>query len=335
MSRSSSVNLPKEGSIERGQVVRIEPYGAFVQFLRDEYSHVRGLVHISQISAVRLDRVEDALSLNDTVWVKVMEIIAPPPPPQDGSDRYKIRLSMKNVAQDGSALETAAEMEAQQQVSQAIEQNLSSSIGMGFARDPMAALVGSTSGNRLVLKKDQQSSTLINGYALVDDTEGELPVEEQHVTEEEPVKPMGRGRGTTLPAWMTKQQQEENGPTRAAEEEESRSRKKSSKRKRSRKKHKSSKGSKRERKHSDDDESEDDKRRRHRRHLKKKRRRRSRSESDDDDDSSRRQRLRHRHSSRERRFSDSENDVQFESVEDAKKLIREIEERRKRSRKQG
>lgn len=40
------MELPTEGSIERGKVSRIEQYGAFVDL--DKYRS-RGLVHISQI----------------------------------------------------------------------------------------------------------------------------------------------------------------------------------------------------------------------------------------------------------------------------------------------
>jgi ribosomal protein S1 len=41
-----AMELPAEGSIERGRVSRIEPYGAFVEL---EKYRSRGLVHISQI----------------------------------------------------------------------------------------------------------------------------------------------------------------------------------------------------------------------------------------------------------------------------------------------
>lgn len=40
------MELPAEGSIERGKVSRVETYGAFVDL--DSY-RIRGLVHISQV----------------------------------------------------------------------------------------------------------------------------------------------------------------------------------------------------------------------------------------------------------------------------------------------
>jgi len=79
---------------------------------------------------------------------------------------------------------------------------LASNIGMSSAIDP---------GN-LILKGKQKGGASFNGYALVDEEEGEdISVQDQinnntmddsqKVTA---VRPMGRGRGTTLPAWMTR-----------------------------------------------------------------------------------------------------------------------------------
>jgi len=53
-----------------GKVVRIAPFGAFVELApgRD------GLLHISQISRERVERVEDVLKLGDEVVVKVLEV---------------------------------------------------------------------------------------------------------------------------------------------------------------------------------------------------------------------------------------------------------------------
>lgn len=60
----------KAGETYTGKVVRIVPFGAFVELLpgRD------GLLHISQISRERIDRVEDVLKLGDEVLVRVIEI---------------------------------------------------------------------------------------------------------------------------------------------------------------------------------------------------------------------------------------------------------------------
>ncbi|HET9394917.1 MAG TPA: S1 RNA-binding domain-containing protein, partial [Nitrospiraceae bacterium] len=71
------------GKIYQGRVVKIMEFGAFVTILpgRD------GLVHISQISDERVERVSDKLKEGDVIRVKVLEV-----------DRQgRIRLSMRNV----------------------------------------------------------------------------------------------------------------------------------------------------------------------------------------------------------------------------------------------
>ncbi len=70
------------GDVVKGKVVRIVPFGAFVQL----EAGIDGLVHISQISANRLEKVEDALRVGDEVEAKVLEVNA---------DKRKISLSIK------------------------------------------------------------------------------------------------------------------------------------------------------------------------------------------------------------------------------------------------
>ncbi len=77
------------GTIYEGPVVKIMEFGAFVSILpgRD------GLVHISQISHERVERVSDCLKEGDIVRVKVLEI-----------DRQgRIRLSMREATQPDAA----------------------------------------------------------------------------------------------------------------------------------------------------------------------------------------------------------------------------------------
>jgi predicted RNA-binding protein with RPS1 domain len=352
---------PPVGSIERGEVMRIEDYGAFVQLER--YRGMRGLVHISQIASTRLEQVTDAISVQDTVWVKVLEVSQEESP--DGRPRHKIRLSMKDASQDGSGQDLGAISQEREQASHALESNLNSTIGMGFARDPMA---GYSSGSRLVMKHEKKDAQVINGYALVDDTEGELPEPpapvnananvNMNVAPIAPKAPMGRGRGTTLPAWMTKQGSDEPGPSKGADKHGSdddshssgrRHRKKKDKSKRKdRKKHSSRKHddrpreSKRSKRHYSEDEEEE------RRHRKRKSHRRSRSSSEDSEKDQDRARRRHRDkrsddSGRDRdrsrleknrdQYSDASDDgIQFQSIEEAKKLIAEIDAKRRESR---
>lgn len=71
------------GKVYQGKVSKLMDFGAFVTILpgRD------GLVHISQISDERVERVSDKLSEGETVFVKVLEI----------DKQNRIRLSMKAV----------------------------------------------------------------------------------------------------------------------------------------------------------------------------------------------------------------------------------------------
>jgi polyribonucleotide nucleotidyltransferase len=71
------------GRIYDGKVVRLMDFGAFVTILPGK----DGLVHISQISNERVEKVSDKLAEGDDVKVKVLEV-----------DRQgRVRLSMKEV----------------------------------------------------------------------------------------------------------------------------------------------------------------------------------------------------------------------------------------------
>jgi len=73
------------GRIYEGKVTRLMDFGAFVTILpgRD------GLVHISQISEERVEKVSDKLKEGDLVRVKVLEV----------DKQGRVRLSMKAVDQ--------------------------------------------------------------------------------------------------------------------------------------------------------------------------------------------------------------------------------------------
>ena len=58
------------GSIVHGKVVRIVPFGAFVEL----EPGLDGLIHISQVAEKRIEKVEDVLELNQEVDVKVLEL---------------------------------------------------------------------------------------------------------------------------------------------------------------------------------------------------------------------------------------------------------------------
>ncbi len=58
------------GSVVVGKVARIVPFGAFVELAPG----LDGLIHISQVSTKRIDKVESELKPNDMVRVKVLEV---------------------------------------------------------------------------------------------------------------------------------------------------------------------------------------------------------------------------------------------------------------------
>lgn len=64
------VKEAKVGDIFEGEVVRIESFGAFIHL----FAATDGLLHISEISHDRVEKVEDALKIGDKVKVKVIKI---------------------------------------------------------------------------------------------------------------------------------------------------------------------------------------------------------------------------------------------------------------------
>ena len=72
---------PEIGTIYKGTVKRITDFGAFIEVL----PNVDGLLHISEISYERVDRVEDVMKEGDTVEVKCVNV----------DKEGKIRLSRK------------------------------------------------------------------------------------------------------------------------------------------------------------------------------------------------------------------------------------------------
>ena len=76
---------PEIGVVYVGKVVKIMDFGAFVNFLGSK----DGLVHISEITKERLNKVTDVLTEGQEVRVKVLGV----------DDRGKVKLSMKAVDQ--------------------------------------------------------------------------------------------------------------------------------------------------------------------------------------------------------------------------------------------
>jgi len=72
----------KEGEVFQGKVVKITDFGAFVQVLPGQ----DGLLHISELSDQRVDRVEDVLELDQIITVRVKE-----------ASNGRISLTLRNV----------------------------------------------------------------------------------------------------------------------------------------------------------------------------------------------------------------------------------------------
>lgn len=62
-------HLPEVGNVYEGRVASLMPYGVFVDFMGRS-----GLLHISEVSHSRIDKIEDVFSEGDMVKVKLVEI---------------------------------------------------------------------------------------------------------------------------------------------------------------------------------------------------------------------------------------------------------------------
>ena len=74
-----------------GKVIRVTSFGAFVLI----NNSLEGLVHISEIAAKRIQRLEEVLFVGDLVKAKILKI---------SKGEQKIGLSLKEVDQDNQEL---------------------------------------------------------------------------------------------------------------------------------------------------------------------------------------------------------------------------------------
>ena len=81
----SLVEEPEVGKIYRGKVVSIKDFGAFVNILPG----IDGMLHISQMSEKRTEKVTDVLSQDQEIWVKLDKI----------DEKGRLNLTMKGVRQ--------------------------------------------------------------------------------------------------------------------------------------------------------------------------------------------------------------------------------------------
>ncbi len=81
-----------EGDIIDGKVVRIAPFGAFVEI----EPGVDGLVHISQLANHRVEKPQDVVAVNQAVKVKILSI---------DTEEKRIGLSIKDAQENTEAME--------------------------------------------------------------------------------------------------------------------------------------------------------------------------------------------------------------------------------------
>ena len=85
------------GTIVAGKVVRIVPYGAFVEL----EPGLDGMVHISQCALTRIEKVEDAVKVGDEIRVKILSV---------DTEAKRISLSIREALTDETFEADAADL---------------------------------------------------------------------------------------------------------------------------------------------------------------------------------------------------------------------------------
>jgi small subunit ribosomal protein S1 len=78
LARAAAISKMEAGSLMTGKVVKIQPYGVFVDF-----NGVSGLLHIKQVSGVHIDSLTTLFKIGQNIKVMIVEI-----------DEYKNRISL-------------------------------------------------------------------------------------------------------------------------------------------------------------------------------------------------------------------------------------------------
>lgn len=106
----------KVGDVVTGTVLRMVPFGVFVQLEEG----VEGLVHISQISSVRIGRPDEVLTIGQQVEMKIMDI---------NPELKKISLSIKEVKPIDPVKEDEPAAEAEEELPTEHTEEMSNTIG--------------------------------------------------------------------------------------------------------------------------------------------------------------------------------------------------------------
>ncbi len=92
-----------EEDIIEGTVVRIAPFGAFVELIPG----VDGLIHISQLANYRVEKPEDVVTVGENISIKIISL---------DLEEKKVGLSLKQVAEDEEEQEIQEYLESQDEV---------------------------------------------------------------------------------------------------------------------------------------------------------------------------------------------------------------------------
>ena len=118
-------NLYKVGDVVTGKVSKITAFGAFVELS----NKIDGLIHISQLSRDRVEKVKDVLKIGDEVEARVIKV---------DTDERRIGLSIKAVSENFTAEDLKA---AEEEYTAALKPGEDMvNIGEAFGSDALAGL---------------------------------------------------------------------------------------------------------------------------------------------------------------------------------------------------
>ena len=116
-------NLYKVGDVVTGKVSKITAFGAFVELS----NKIDGLIHISQLSRDRVEKVKDVLKIGDEVEARVIKV---------DTDERRIGLSIKAVTENFSDEDLKA---AEEEYTAALKPG-EDMVNMGEAMDGLSGL---------------------------------------------------------------------------------------------------------------------------------------------------------------------------------------------------
>lgn len=217
--------LPEMGSVYKGDIQSIKPFGCFVKLLNGPPSYRRSvLVHVTQLSDhLRFDKqdteeeriagINGIVSIGDQVWIKIIEIS----PDQGGTSDSKISGSIKLVSQsDGTDLDPhnlkykprgggGGSNNGNGQLPFTATGGNGFGLGAGMTNKDATIDWGHLKADVVNYGGDMQKK-----YDLVtgdDDNNGGGEVQERHNSQDSGGamvgRGRGRGRGNVLPAWMS------------------------------------------------------------------------------------------------------------------------------------